>query len=97
MPGSVRSKVLSHGWFLTVSLVVDEPLAGIELAASLAVDEELMLLVFAASYLLQGTYHVRAFDCRATCSGGDVSEGLLVREEIGVKSSDEPQFADGGF
>lgn len=45
MPGFVRSKVLSQGWFLTVSLVVDEPLAGIELAASLAVDEELMLLV----------------------------------------------------
>jgi hypothetical protein len=65
----------------TVSLVVDESLAGVELAAGLAVDQE----------------HIRALNGGTASGVGDHTKWLLVGKELAVETGNEPQLTDRGF
>lgn len=65
----------------TVSVVVDESLARVELATGLTIDQE----------------HIRALNGGTARGVGDFTKWLLVGEELVVETSNEPQLTNRGF
>lgn len=64
-----------------MSLVIDESLAGVELAASLGANE----------------VYIGSLDGSAAGDIGCCAKGFFVREEVGIETGDVAEFSDRGF
>lgn len=66
---------------LTVSLVIDESLTRVELAAGLGADQ----------------VYIGSLDGSPAGNVGGCAEGFFVREEVGVETGNVTEFSDRGF